>query len=262
MTPTGGSPAQMSYRGVGQSWQTQDGGVSYVTGPLGLTKWSNGTTTEYIIRDPMGNPVAIMQAGGQDYYLMTDKNGSITTMVGGDGGADPGAQYSYGPWGNVTGSYDYGPPIPFGFDGGITDPPGGLIKFGERYYDPNTGRWTQQDPIGGSIANPTTINRYPFAGNDPVNLLDRSGMCFLGFGKGCPINDAYHTATCIVGSFITVIPNVGSALAEAGSGIGAAGGGVLEAAGTTVAGALSGSLLVGGGLALIGVGAYKLSQEC
>jgi RHS repeat-associated protein len=43
-----------------------------------------------------------------------------------------------------------------------------LVKLGTRYYDPNLGRWTQQDPIEGSIASPSTVNRLAYVGNDPL----------------------------------------------------------------------------------------------
>ncbi|HET8913551.1 MAG TPA: hypothetical protein VFN23_18910 [Ktedonobacteraceae bacterium] len=31
-----------------------------------------------------------------------------------------------------------------------------------RYYNPNTKTWPQQDPVGGSLANPNAINRYAY----------------------------------------------------------------------------------------------------
>lgn len=40
------------------------------------------------------------------------------------------------------------------YAGGYRDVNTGLYKFGERYYDPTLGRWTQQDPIGGSLMPP------------------------------------------------------------------------------------------------------------
>ncbi len=51
----------------------------------------------------------------------------------------------------------------------------GLVKFGTRYYNPNLGRWTQQDPVAGSLGNPDSLNRYLYAKDDPVSVVDPSG---------------------------------------------------------------------------------------
>ena len=42
-----------------------------------------------------------------------------------------------------------------------------------RYYDPKTGRFTQEDPIGLAGG----VNSYGFAGGDPVNFSDPFGLC-------------------------------------------------------------------------------------
>jgi RHS repeat-associated protein len=48
-----------------------------------------------------------------------------------------------------------------------------LVRFGARDYDPGMGRWTNKDPIG--FAGGDT-NIYAYVGNDPVNLVDLSGL--------------------------------------------------------------------------------------
>src|SRR5260221_6143802 len=37
------------------------------------------------------------------------------------------------------------------------------------------GSWTQQDPVGGSLGDLNSANRYVYAGDDPVNAVDPSG---------------------------------------------------------------------------------------
>jgi hypothetical protein len=44
-----------------------------------------------------------------------------------------------------------------------------------RWYDPGTGRFTQEDPIGFAGG----INLYAYAGNDPVTYSDPFGLCPL-----------------------------------------------------------------------------------
>lgn len=46
----------------------------------------------------------------------------------------------------------------------------GLYKMGARYYQPELGRWTQQDPSGAEA------NVYLYVGGNPVNFVDPSGV--------------------------------------------------------------------------------------
>ena len=55
---------------------------------------------------------------------------------------------------------------------GMTDG-SGLQYRRNRYYDPETGRFTQSDPIGLAGG----MNLYGFAGSDPVNFTDPFGLC-------------------------------------------------------------------------------------
>jgi len=65
---------------------------------------------------------------------------------------------------------------------GFYDSTTGLYKFGIRYYDPTLGRWTQQDPLGGSLFDPSTGNRYIYADDDPTNLTDPHGSISVSGG--------------------------------------------------------------------------------
>ena len=65
---------------------------------------------------------------------------------------------------------------PWRFAAGYFDSSTGLYKFGTRYYNPGFGRWSQQDPVRGQLKDPTSLNRYLYAGDDPVNLVDPSGL--------------------------------------------------------------------------------------
>ena len=50
---------------------------------------------------------------------------------------------------------------------------GGLVYMRNRWYDPNTGRFTQQDPIGFAGGS----NLYGYAGGNPVTYSDPFGLC-------------------------------------------------------------------------------------
>jgi RHS repeat-associated protein len=49
----------------------------------------------------------------------------------------------------------------------------GLSYYRNRFYDSQTGRWTQADPIG--IAG--GLNQHAYVGNDPVTYTDPFGLC-------------------------------------------------------------------------------------
>jgi RHS repeat-associated protein len=83
--------------------------------------------------------------------------------------------------------------LPIGFAGGIEDPHTGLVRFGMRDYDPQTGRWTARDPamFGGSPE-----NLFAYAENQPTGRRDPTGLwsigvgSFLGIGGGITISYA------------------------------------------------------------------------
>ena len=58
----------------------------------------------------------------------------------------------------------------FTYTGEGTDTSTGLEFLRSRYYDPATGSFVSRDVIA-------TPNRFAYAGGDPVNLTDPSGMC-------------------------------------------------------------------------------------
>ncbi len=82
--------------------------------------------------------------------------------------------YAYDPYGNLTSSTG-SVTNPWRFASGYFDSSTGLYKYGTRYYDSAIGRWSQQDPLRGQLNDPTSLNRYLYAGDDPVNLTDPSG---------------------------------------------------------------------------------------
>ncbi|HXO83932.1 MAG TPA: RHS repeat-associated core domain-containing protein [Gemmatimonadales bacterium] len=66
----------------------------------------------------------------------------------------------------------------------------GLQFMRNRYYDPGTGRFTQEDPIGLAGG----LNLYGFASGDPVNFSDPFGLCpncreALAFAAGLAVGD-------------------------------------------------------------------------
>jgi len=61
---------------------------------------------------------------------------------------------------------------PFGYAAGLYDHDTGLVRFGVRSYDARFGRFITKDPSGF----PDGGNRYAYAGGDPINRVDPSGL--------------------------------------------------------------------------------------
>jgi RHS repeat-associated protein len=45
-----------------------------------------------------------------------------------------------------------------------------------RYYPNRLGRFSSIDPLSGNTRNPQSLNRYAYVTNDPINLMDPTGM--------------------------------------------------------------------------------------
>jgi RHS repeat-associated protein len=169
VTPSGSSAEALTYNGTGQFLLTGDGSTAITTGPVGLDSSTTAGTTTYYVFDPQGNILG-EEVGSTHYYYLKDRLGSVVAVINGSG-STVSNRYAYDPYGNVTSSSG-SVANNIGFDGGWQDSITGLEKFGTRWYDASTGRWTQPDPV---VANDAASSGYAFAGDDPVNLVDGTG---------------------------------------------------------------------------------------
>jgi len=181
---------------------------------------------------------------GTNYRIVTDHLGSPRLVVDANSG-DVEQRIDYDAFGRVTDDTNPGFQ-PFGFAGGLYDPDTGLVRHGARDYDPETGRWTTPDPLnvaGGSF------NRYTYAGNGPLNLVDRTGLAIvtgmvIGAGVGMAFDAGMQYATkghVDVGQTL-VSGGVGAATGGAGGAMSAAGWGTVR---STIGGMAAG--FFGGG---------------
>jgi RHS repeat-associated protein len=172
------------------------GSVTFKYDPLGrriqkaFTQNSTTTTTNYLYDgsnaiadiDQNGNvlaryaetqnidePLAELRSGTTSYYE-ADGLGSVTSLTNGAGAIAN--TYTYDSFGNLTAS-----------TGSITnrfqytarefDSESGLYYYRARYYDPQVGRFVNEDPIRFDAGDE---NFYRYVGNDSVNDSDPSGL--------------------------------------------------------------------------------------
>jgi RHS repeat-associated protein len=117
-----------------------------------------------------------VRVGGKTYTACVETNGNIMGLIDGTTGVLA-ARWDYEAFGITTTTVEAAGPFghelcPFRFSSKYRDVETGLYYYGYRYYSPETGRWTNRDPIeeqGG-------INLYGMVGNDPVNRVDVLGL--------------------------------------------------------------------------------------
>lgn len=169
---TGGTTQQYTWDSVDAAnapLLLEDGTNAYISGPTlfgGTAPIEQISLTShqasYLSSTPSGVQLAFSQAGSlvnksaySTYGLQTNSGSSATS---------------------------------FGFEGGYTDP-SGLIYLDHRYYDPSTGQFISVDPAVGMTGQP-----YSYAGDDPLNASDPSGLLIRGpNGQTC----GPTTAACV-----------------------------------------------------------------
>jgi len=132
---------------------------------------ATGKVTRFVYASSRIVPDFMATSDGTIYRLLTDQLGSVRLVVRSSDGAIM-QELEYDAFGNVL--KDTHPQFqPFGFAGGLYDPDTQLVRFGARDYDPSVGRWTSKDPI---LFDGRQTNLYVYAGNDPINRIDPSGL--------------------------------------------------------------------------------------
>ena len=146
------------------------------------------TTTSYLYdgvnaaqEQSGGTVTANMLTGGVDeHFLRTDSTGTfsfLTDALGSTVGLTNSSaasveQYSYSPYGLLSASGSN--TNPYTYTGRETADGLGLDYYRARYYNPTTGRFLSEDPMG-FLGSGT--NLYAYAKNSPINFNDPTGLC-------------------------------------------------------------------------------------
>jgi len=141
---------------------------------------STRTVINRIIPGPaIDEPIAIQNAStGVKEFFHTDKQGSVVAMTDASGNLAEGP-YIYDAYGNCFsgGSACSTTGEPYRFTGRRFDAETGCLYYRARYYCPDDKRGSrfalQTDPVGYAA----DLDLYTYAGNDPTNHTDPSGLC-------------------------------------------------------------------------------------
>ena len=138
-----------------------------------------------------GQLVATYEAGTSSWkYVMQDEKGSTRAVMNNNGSSSSViARHDYLPFGEEIASGIGLRSSGQGFGGtdynrlkyAMTerDDVTGLDHTWWRKYESFSGRWTSPDPLGGSLGDPQSFNRYAYVQNDPVNFVDPTGLLMI-----------------------------------------------------------------------------------
>jgi RHS repeat-associated protein len=121
---------------------------------------TGGTTTQYYHQDQLSN------------RLVTDASGNVIEQLG---------HFPFGEsWYNSTGDK-------LVFTSYERDAESGNDYAQARYYVNRLGRFSSLDLYSGTTADPQSLNRYSYVGNNPIEFVDPTGMVET---EGCDVVDA------------------------------------------------------------------------
>ncbi len=168
--PTGsGSPVVTRYAVDG--WNPALAGA---TGNANFNVWadldgSNNLLTRYFHGDQVDQLFARQDVGVQYWYL-TDYQGSVRDVLDNSGNVKDAIVYDG--FGNIISETNSAYRGNYGWTGRMFDVETDLQYNRARWYDPTTGRWQSQDPLGFDAGD---SNLYRYAFNGPTVLSDPSG---------------------------------------------------------------------------------------
>ncbi|MFF8611558.1 RHS repeat-associated core domain-containing protein [Streptomyces sp. NPDC015350] len=170
LTATGGASSLFTYDALGTRATTTLGDTT--------KKFLTDGSNPLVEQDATGAETATVAASGLDEYLtrtennatqiyLTDALGTVVGLADTDGTVV--TRYTYDPNGQSASS-GAASSNPYTFTGRESDGTG-LLYYRNRYYDPETGRFISQDPIGHAGG----TNLYQYALSSPTTYTDPSG---------------------------------------------------------------------------------------
>jgi RHS repeat-associated protein len=137
---------------------------------------SNALLTRYFHGDQRDQLFA-RQDALTAYWYLTDRQGSVRDVL--DSSANVKDAISYDGWGNIVSETNSAYRGEYGWTGRLFDAETDLQYNRARWYDPATGRWMSQDPLGFDAGD---SNLYRYVRNQFSSANDPAGMDFILVG--------------------------------------------------------------------------------
>ena len=179
---------------------------------IGELEGTNKLVKTFVYATKGHAPDYYIDASNNKFRIITDHLGSVRVLIAVNSGRVTKIM-EHDEFGQVL--QDTRPGfLPFGFAGGIYEKETGLVRFGVRDYDPETGRWLSKDPIR---FNGGDTNLYGYVIQDPINNIDppgtgpiSGGVCYLlDFGYNASQASAeFINQTKIAGIYDQQIRNI------------------------------------------------------
>ncbi|WP_084757225.1 RHS repeat-associated core domain-containing protein [Clostridium sp. DMHC 10] len=119
-----------------------------------------------------------MNLNGNNYYYIRNAEGDIIGLI--DGTGTQVVSYTYDTWGkliSIGGSLKdtVGVLNPYRYRGYRYDTETGLYYLKSRYYNPDWGRFVNEDTIAAVTGDVLSTNMYTYCANNPINMSDEDG---------------------------------------------------------------------------------------
>ncbi|MHB8702455.1 MAG: RHS repeat-associated core domain-containing protein [Nitrososphaerales archaeon] len=186
-----------TYDGNGNRVEQTAGGSTTVSINQGSNIIYEKNLTSGVVTDHFyANAMQVGKISGSSLYYYQQDNLGSTRLVTNS-------------LGSTIFSSDY---LPFGLNYGLSgsesfmytgkqfDPSTGLYYYGARFYDDVLGRFITEDTNTGSREDPQSLNRYIYARDNPMSLVDPSGHMFTTLS-----GNTYSTQAPQVMSMSTVV---------------------------------------------------------
>jgi len=115
--------------------------------------------------------------------LLADHLGSTVEALDAAGNTLPGSEIKYWPYGATRAASVNGTQRTDLLYTGQRQEPGdaalGLYNYKARFYSTTLGRFVSADPVVGSVGDPQSWNAYTYVRNNPLRLVDPSGMRWI-----------------------------------------------------------------------------------